>query len=94
MTALARIQNIALTTGENSIMNGSATGAFTTGLSVQTSDMMAGDGVDMFTTSCVSASAAMSTAQGEGVQMFTTSCVTAGTATDAGDKVEMFTTSC
>lgn len=79
---------------DSSIMQGAGTGMFTSGSAPAGSQMMTGDAVDMFTTSCIDAPQSLSAEAGEGVEMFTTSCVTADSDAMGGNKVEMFTTSC
>ncbi len=97
MTALAHRQGLtafAETSKDDALMEGVGVEMFTSGSAPRTTDMMSGDCVDLFTTSCVSAPESLSVSAGEGVQMFTTSCVTADSKSGGGDKVELFTTSC
>ncbi len=79
---------------ETSILDGAGVDTFTSGSVSVGSQMLMGDAVEMFTTSCVEAPQTLSAAAGEGVQMFTTSCVTAGSDQTSGEMVELFTTSC
>lgn len=77
-----------------SILEGAGTQLFTSGSAPAGSDMMTGDAVEMFTTSCVEAPVTLSAAAGEGVEMFTTSCIETTSESRDGDAVALFTTSC
>lgn len=79
---------------DSSIMTGAGTALFTSGSAPAGSDMMSGDAVDMFTTSCIEQAGTLSAAAGEGTQMFTTSCIETTSDTRTGDAVALFTTSC
>lgn len=77
-----------------SIMEGAGTQLFTSGSAPTGTDMLSGDAVEMFTTSCIDAGQTRDAGAGEGVEMFTTSCVEVASDTTDGDNVALFTTSC
>ncbi|MEM6303157.1 MAG: hypothetical protein AAF744_00460 [Pseudomonadota bacterium] len=79
---------------DTSIYTGAGVSLFSSGSAPKGTDMLVGDGLELFTTSCIEEATQGSLFAGEGVQMFTTSCLAEGTDTQSGDKVALFTTSC
>ncbi len=97
MTTNLKIKETESTQGvwdETSILDGAGVDTFTSGSVSVGSQMLTGDAVEMFTTSCIEAPQSLSASAGEGVQMFTTSCITASSDQTRGEMVELFTTSC